>query len=273
MLASESRIQQWTTFIDANIDLAGLAKYFPNAYDLKICILSKNTAFSRIDAETRQLITSKPLNGVARHGHSRFLVLTSPAAWDQCVVEEYKKTFNKGVFNAPWGRVVRDQWERQTAQNSKMAMILNSITGKPYLWAVSTTPFESRPADLSIYVEYLARNSDKTLWSGDKNLQWAIKLDLVDRHYKLLEKWGWPVFSVDLSRFIREFEHVLKGLTIRRTIGTLWLGERIWQPRVRVHEDRLVTCPVPKSAETSIKTLRRQAEYLRLKQLEFDRQD
>jgi hypothetical protein len=272
ILAPESRIRAWSTYIDANIDLQGLKKYFPEARNLKICILTKNKPLSRIDDETQRLITTRGSNGVASFGHSRFLVLTSPAAWDECVIDKYRNTFHKKVFNVPWGRVVRDQWERQTARNSKTAMILNSITGKPHLWAVSTTPFESSPANLSIYVEYLARNSDKTLWSGNRDLQWAIKLDLVDRHYKLLAKWGWPVFSVDLSRFIREFEHVLKGLTIRRTIGTLWFGETVGEPRVRVHEDRLVTCPVPKVAEVSITTLRKQAEYLRLKHAVSERQ-
>jgi len=270
LLVPESSIEHWSAMIDKYIDTrAGIIKY-PGATGnpFKTSVLSKAEGLSKTDHETRLLMTTLASHGGAKVGHSRFLLLTSPAAWDEYVIQEYSSKFPKGVFNLPWGRVIRDQWEKQIEKDAKTALILNEITGKPYLWATSGTPFESRPADLAVFVEYLARNSDRVSWSGHSDLQWAIKLDLVDCHYKLLKKWGWPIFSVDLSKLIREFEHVLKGLTLRRTAKTKFLGTPIFRPQnvQRV----IIECTTPESAKDSIKHLRRQAQNILIKELELE---
>lgn len=187
------------------------------------------------------------------------------------MIQEHSSPFPNQIFNLQWGSVLRDQWEKQMDKDSRTAIILNEITGKPYLWVTSGTPFESRPADLAVFVEYLVRNSDRVSWGGHSDLQWAIKLDLVDCHYKLLKKWGWPVFSVDLSKFIREFKHVLKGLTLRRTAKTKFLGVPIYQrPNI---QQQVIECATPGSAKDSIKQLRRQAQNILIQELEADEHD
>lgn len=131
-----------------------------------------------------------------------------------------------------------------------------ALPGNPFLWALSGTPFEKTPADLTGYLQILRRRAHSSsegiydLWRdlAPNNGDWdVIKHTRVEDFKQIISNWG-KLMRLDdptddrlmLRTVLEDFGGVLKKFIIRRVTETRWFGQQLTNMPPNDHADVVV---------------------------------
>lgn len=198
------------------------------AYDMRLIIRHGTDGDEITDGEFIALLN-------ASESRSNLIVVTTSRSFQRHVedVQGKKRSNGVGLFETNF------TWKKNQGTKN-IQPITNQRNSKTSMWALSGTPFEKSPNDLSGYIGALRKGSERA-WKNNELLRECQQPEFakIGKDYeKLIEiaEQGAETDGAALNSVLKRFGQVLKVLMIRRTMATKVRLHFSWTLGVKIRE-------------------------------------